>query len=173
MAESLKDTDGVYFVPAFAGLAAPYWDQFARGTMVGITGSTKKEHIVRATLESIAYQVKNIVDAMEADYGKKIKLLRVDGGVSRSDFLMQLQSDILNIPIELPVVRETAALGAACFAGLTVGTWKNIDELRSNWQLQKRFTANMDEATRARLLKDWNCAIKRSMHWEDRFGENA
>jgi glycerol kinase len=171
MSESLQDTGGVYFVPAFSGLAAPYWDQFARGTMVGITGSTKKEHIVRATLESIAYQVKNLVDSMEADYGKKIKVLRVDGGITKSDFLMQFQSDILGIPIEVPEITETTALGAACLAGLAVGMWDSVDDLKNNLKLKKTYNHKMDAETVNKLLKDWGYAVKRSMHWENRYQE--
>jgi glycerol kinase len=173
MSEELSDTGGVYFVPAFVGLAAPYWDQYARGTMVGITGSTKREHIVRATLESIAYQVKNVIDSMEADYDSKIKMLRVDGGITKSDFLMQFQSDILGIPIDVPQVAETTALGAACFAGLAVGMWSDLNELKSYMKLKKSFNPAMDEQTRDTLMKDWNYAVKRSMHWENRDKEEA
>lgn len=166
MAKSIPDTGGVYFVPAFAGLAAPYWDQYARGTIVGMTAGTKKEHIVRATLESIAFQVKNVVDCMEEDSGKKIKVLRVDGGITKNDFLMQFQADILGIPVEVPQITETTALGAAFLAGLSCGVWESKEDIKNYWKLKKRYEPSMDVQKREKLMKAWNEAVKRSMGWE-------
>lgn len=168
MAESVEDNGGVYFVTAFVGLAAPYWDQYARGTIIGITGATQKAHICRATLESIAFQVKNVCDSMEADYGKKIRMLRVDGGITKSDFLMQFQSNILEIPVELPENSESTALGAACFAGLATGVWKDLDDLKRNLKVRKTFMPIMETSKIDAYMNKWDEAVKRSMNWENK-----
>ena len=168
MARSIEDTGGVYFVPAFTGLAAPYWDQYARGLIIGLTGSTRREHIVRATLESVAFQVKNVVDSMNIDAGTDIKVLRVDGGITKNDFVMQFQSDLLGIPVEVAEVAETTALGAAYFAGLYTGVWENLDDIKKQWRSRKRFEPTIDSAQREKLMKDWNEAVKRSMGWANR-----
>ncbi|MEG0961666.1 MAG: glycerol kinase GlpK [Lachnospiraceae bacterium] len=167
MAKSVKDTGGVYFVPAFVGLAAPYWDQYARGTMVGITGGTEREHIVRATLESMAYQVKDNLDVMVKDSGTPIEVMRVDGGAVVNDFLMQFQADILGIPVDVPVITDTTALGAAYLAAYGIGEFKSLDELSSKWKLQKRYEPNMDSKTRERLLYNWHRAVERARQWEE------
>ncbi|MCP1103421.1 glycerol kinase [Aequitasia blattaphilus] len=167
MAKSVPDTAGVYFVPAFSGLAAPHWDQYARGTMVGITGGTEKEHIVRATLESMAYQVKDNLDVMEKDSGIPIKVMRVDGGAVQNEFLMQFQADILGIPVEVPVITDTTALGAAYLAAYGINEFHNIDELEQNWKLYKRYEPNMDDETRNRLLNQWHRAVERAKKWEE------
>lgn len=160
MAKSAKDTGGVFFVPAFSGLAAPYWDQHARGTIVGITGGTTREQIVRATLESIAYQVRDNMDVMIADSGMEIKVMRVDGGACANDFLMQFQADILGIPLEIPENMETTALGAAYLAAYGIGELKSLDEVKSKWKLKKRYEPQMDEETRRTLLAKWHEAVK-------------
>lgn len=166
MAKSINDTGGVYFIPAFAGLAAPYWDQYARGTIVGMTGSTKKEHIVRATLESVALQVKDVVDSMNIASSKDINVLRVDGGITKNDFTMQFQSDILDIPIELAANAETTVLGVAYMAGLGCGVWNSIDEIKASYEIGKVYSPNMDGETKNRIVTGWNEAVKRSMNWE-------
>ena len=163
-ARKVKDTGGVYVVPAFAGLGAPYWDMYARGAIFGLTRGTNKAHIVRATLQSLAYQVRDVLDAMQKDSGADLSTLRVDGGASANDFLMQFQSDILGTTVERPEVVETTALGAAMFAGLAVGFWTK-DDLAKTWQLDRRFTAEMDETTRAKRYAGWQKAVKRSMDW--------
>lgn len=165
LAKAVPNTGGVYFVPAFAGLAAPHWDQYARGTFVGITGGTGREHIVRATLESMAYQVKDNLDVMEKDSGIKIKVMRVDGGASANDFLMQFQADILGIPVEVPVITDTTALGAAYLAAYGIGEFHNFEELEKNWKLYKRYEPQMDEETREELLYQWHRAVERSKEW--------
>ncbi|MCC0644830.1 MULTISPECIES: glycerol kinase GlpK [unclassified Clostridioides] len=167
MANSIPSTGGVYFVPAFAGIAAPYWDQYARGTMVGITGSTKKEHIVRATLESVALQVKDVVDSMNLASGKDIKMLRVDGGITKNNFTMQFQSDILDIPIEIAENPETTVLGVGYMAGLSCGVWNSIDEIRNEFTISKKYTPNMTKQKREEILLGWNQAVKRAMNWEN------
>lgn len=165
LAKSVEDTGGVFFVPAFAGLAAPHWDQYARGTFVGITGGTGREHIVRATLESMAYQVKDNLDVMEKDSGIKIKVMRVDGGASANDFLMQFQADILGIPVEVPEIVDTTALGAAYLAAYGIREFHDFKELEDNWKLAKRFEPQMDEKTREELLYQWHRAVERSKGW--------
>jgi glycerol kinase len=165
-ARKVKDSDGVYVVPAFAGLGAPYWDMYARGAIFGLTRGTEKAHIVRATLQSLAYQVRDVLDAMQKDSGKKLSTLRVDGGASNNDFLMQFQSDILDTTVERPEVVETTALGAAMFAGLAVGYWTK-DDLGKTWQLDRRFSAEMEADKRKKLYSGWQKAVKRSMAWED------
>ncbi|MEM1359062.1 MAG: glycerol kinase GlpK [Bacteroidota bacterium] len=165
-ASKVKDTGGVYVVPAFAGLGAPYWDMYARGAIFGLTRGTTKAHIVRATLQSLAYQVRDVLDAMQKDSGKKLSTLRVDGGASANNLLMQFQADILGTPVERPEIVETTALGAAMLAGLAVGYWKK-EVLTNTWQLDQRFAAEMDEAGRETRYNGWKKAVKRSMAWEE------
>jgi len=165
-ANLVEDTDGVYLVPAFTGLGAPYWDMYARGGIFGITRGTKREHIVRATLESIAYQTRDVLEAMQEDSGIKLKDLKVDGGASINNFLMKFQSDILCVPVRRPKVLETTALGAAYLAGLAVGFWKDQDEIKERWTLDEEFTNCMNDEKRERLYKGWKKAVKRSMEWE-------
>ncbi|MDO5549363.1 MAG: glycerol kinase GlpK [Eubacteriales bacterium] len=166
IAESVPDTAGVFFVPAFSGLAAPHWDQYARGTMVGITGGTTREHIIRATLESMAYQVKDNLDVMVGDSGIPIEVMRVDGGAAVNNFLMQFQADILGIPVDVPEITETTALGAAYLAAYGVGEFKSLDEIKGKWKLKKRFEPKMDQETREDLLRKWHRAVERAKDWE-------
>ena len=166
MAEKVSDTGGVYLVPAFTGLGAPHWDMYARGTLVGITRGTGREHIVRAALESIAYQSMELVDAMEQDTGVKLAGLKVDGGASRNRFLMQFQSDILDKPVQRPVIYETTALGAAYLAGLAVGVWSSTEEIRRLWHCDATFRPNMTEEHRMALRRGWDKAVGRSLDWE-------
>lgn len=167
LAKSVPNTGGVFFVPAFSGLAAPHWDQYARGTMVGITGGTTKEQIVRATLESMAYQVKDNLDVMVGDSGIPIEVMRVDGGAAVNDFLMQFQADILGIPVDVPVITETTALGAAYLAAYGIGEFQSLSEIQGKWKLKKRYEPKMDEETRNRLLKKWHKAVERAKDWEE------
>ena len=164
-ASKVEDTGGVYLVPAFTGLGAPYWDPYARGTIVGITRGTRPEHIIRAAQESIAYQCADLLEAMEQDLGVRIEGLRVDGGASRDGFLMQFQSDILSRRLYRPLVRETTALGAAYLAGLTVGVWDNLDKVRGFWNCQKVFEPIMAEERRLKYLDGWHRAVERSLGW--------
>lgn len=166
LASEVPDTGGVYLVPAFAGLGAPHWDAYARGTMVGMTRGTNKSHIARAALEGIAYQVADVLTAMEADSGLKLKQLRVDGGASLNGLLMQFQSDLLRVPVVRPVVAETTALGAAYLAGLAVGYWKNQKEIETNWQEAARFKATMKKPQAEKLVSGWQRALQRSINWE-------
>jgi glycerol kinase len=162
IAMSVEDSGGVYFVPAFVGLGAPYWDAGARGTVTGITRSTGRAHVVRAALESIAYQTRDLVAAMEADAGEPLRELRVDGGAAVNNCLMQFQADILGRPIVRPVDVETTALGAAYLAGLATGFWKSLAEVEGFWRAERRFEPRMDEATRERLYRGWRGAVVRS-----------
>lgn len=164
-AEKVTDTDGVYIVPAFTGLGAPYWDPYARGLIIGITRGTKREHIIRATLESIAYQTKDVFEAMKADSGIELKSLQVDGGVSVSPFGMQFQADILGIPVNRPAITETTALGAAFLAGLGTGVWKDRNELKKVLVQEKTFMPSMDEKTRESKYAGWRRAVERAMNW--------
>ena len=164
-ADKVDSTDGVVVVPAFAGLGAPYWDMYARGAIFGLTRGTGKEHLIRATLESLAYQVRDVLDAMEADSGKSLETLRVDGGASANDFLMQFQSDLLHTPVERPKVRETTALGATYLAGLATGFW-TMDDLVKKRQLDRRFEPRMDQEKRERLYRRWQRAVERTKGWE-------
>ena len=166
-AERVEDTNGVYVVPAFTGLGAPYWDMYARGAIVGLSRGAKREHIVRATLESIAYGTRDVLSAMEKDSGIMLKALKVDGGAAVNNFLMQFQADILNVPVHRPRVLETTALGAAYLAGLAVGFWKDMEEIKRNWAVDRAFTVQMDEASRAQRYAGWQKAIRRAMSWED------
>lgn len=165
IAGKTKDNGGVYLVPAFTGLGAPYWDMYARGCLIGITRGTTKEHIIRAAQESIAYQTADLLDAMVKDTGIELRNLKADGGASRDNFLMQFQADITNIPILRPVVKETTALGAAYLAGLYVGIWKDIEEISSQWKLRREYTPNMDAAEREHLRKYWNKAVQSTLGW--------
>lgn len=166
LATSVDDTAGVYLVPAFAGLGAPHWDPYARGILVGLTRGTGRAHIVRAALESIAYQTKDIVHAMEQDAGIPLRALRVDGGASVNDFLMQFQADVLGVPVERPAVTETTALGAAYLAGLATGFWASRDDIKTQWQLQQRFEPTMEEQRRDELVRGWRKAVERALRWE-------
>ena len=161
----VDDTGGVYLVPAFVGLGAPHWDPYARGCIVGLTRGSNKYHIVRAALESLAYQSYDLISAMEKDSGIKMCTLKVDGGASGNDFLMQFQSDILNKPVKRPKSIETTALGAAYLAGLAVGYWKNKEEILANWQLDRKFDPDMKPAKRKELLYGWNKAVECSKGW--------
>lgn len=162
----VEDTGGVYMVPAFTGLGAPYWDPYARGTILGITRGTTRAHLVRATVESLAYQVWDVIRAMEEDAHISMKSLKVDGGACANDFLMQFQADLLHAQVERPSCIETTALGAAYLAGLAVGYWKNTDDIRKNWALQKRFSPQMEREERLARQKGWQKAVKRAQNWE-------
>ena len=165
IANSVKDTGGVYLVPSFTGLGAPYWDMYSRGTIVGLTRGTGRAHIVRAALEAIAYQSADLVTAMATDCGRKPTQLRVDGGASANKFLMQFQSDILGCDVIRPAVIETTALGAALLAGLAVGVWKDMDEIRSIWKMDLSLTPQMNEEERRTALSGWHKAVSRSLRW--------
>ncbi|MBR2757140.1 MAG: glycerol kinase GlpK [Exiguobacterium sp.] len=162
-ATRIESTDGVYVVPAFVGLGAPYWNSDVRGAIFGLTRGTEKEQFVRATIESLAYQTRDVLTSMESDSGINLKTLRVDGGAVSNNFLMQFQSDILNVPVERPEVSETTALGAAYLAGLAVGFWKDQAEVKDQWKLDKRFEPNMDESHREALYKGWQHAVEATM----------
>ncbi|MBJ8107263.1 MULTISPECIES: glycerol kinase GlpK [Bacillus cereus group] len=159
-ASRVASTEGVYVVPAFVGLGTPYWDSEVRGAMFGVTRGTTKEHFIRATLESLAYQTKDVLCAMEADSGIELNTLRVDGGAVKNNFLMQFQSDMLGVPVERPVINETTALGAAYLAGLAVGYWKNQDEIKAQWHMDKRFEPTMEAETSEELYAGWKKAIE-------------
>ncbi|MBP5588691.1 MAG: glycerol kinase GlpK [Treponema sp.] len=165
MASRVSDTNGCYVVPAFTGLAAPYWDQYARGTVVGLTRGVNKYHFVRATLESIAYSTYDLAVQMEKDLGSKIKSLKVDGGASRSDILMQIQSDLLDKELYKPVCVETTAMGAAYLAGLAVGYWKSTDEIKKNWKVEKIYKSTITAGDREQRIKGWHKAVKHALDW--------
>jgi glycerol kinase len=167
-ANKVNDTGGVYLVPAFTGLGAPYWDMYARGCIVGITRGTQRSHIIRAAEESIAYQVMDLVRAMEKDLGVTMAELRVDGGASRDRFLMQFQADIMAGSIVRPMVRETTALGAACLAGIAVGFWKDTDEIKRGWKINSVFKPEMEKQKRESLIAGWHKAVGRSRDWANR-----
>ena len=164
-ADEVPDCKGVYVVPAFTGMGAPYWDSYARGTIVGVTRGCKKEHFIRATLESIAYQAYDVIAAMEEDAGVKMTHLKVDGGASANNMLMKFQADIAGIRAERPKCIETTALGAAYLAGLAVGYWSSKEEIRKNWNLGRTFESTMEEAERAKLLKGWHRAVRCALAW--------
>ena len=166
-AEEVEDTAGMYIVPAFSGLGAPFWDQHARGTIVGVTRGCSKEHFIRATLESIAYQSYSVLRAMEQDVGMDITTLKVDGGASANDFLMQFQANIMNAKVHRPGCIETTALGAAYLAGLAVGYFRNKEEIRENWQLAREFVPEMEEERRKKLLWGWDKAVRCARCWQD------
>jgi glycerol kinase len=161
LATSVSDNQGVYFVPAFVGLGAPYWDADARGAIVGLTRGATRAHLARAALEAMAYQTRDVVSCMERDSGIKARELRIDGGASRNDFLCQFQADVLGIPVVRPVVTETTALGAAYLAGLAVGFWKHQKEISSQWRAERRFEPAMRRSTRDRLYDGWRAAVER------------
>lgn len=165
-AERVPDSGGVYMVPAFTGLGAPYWDMFARGTLIGLTRGTNRDHIVRATLESIAYQSRDVLELMKLDSGIKLKELKVDGGASVSQFLMQFQADIMNINVRRPRITETTALGAAYLAGLGVGLWNSKEEIAREWLLDREYTPAMDEGYRVKIYSRWKKAVERSLKWD-------
>ena len=166
-ANKVEDTGGVYLVPAFTGLGAPYWDMYARGTMVGLTRGTRREHIIRAALESIAYQTADLMTAMEKDTGITLPELRVDGGASRNSFLMQFQADVMDKKICRSAVAETTALGAASLAGLAAGLWKDVDEIRDVWSPDRVFVPKIESVSRGRLLEGWHKAVGRSTGWAE------
>jgi glycerol kinase len=163
IARSVPDTQGVYFVPAFVGLGAPHWDAYARGTIVGLTRGANRKHLVRAALESIAYQTRDVVEAMRRDVGSRPEVLRVDGGAARNDFLCQFQADILGVPVERPAITETTALGAAYLAGLATGFWRS--ELDLETKLERRFEPSLDASRREELCQGWRRAVERSRGW--------
>ncbi len=167
LATSVPDTNGVYVVPAFVGLGAPYWDMYARGTIVGLTRGANRNHIVRATLESIAFQTRDVLQAMQDDSGITLKALKVDGGAVANNFLMQFQSDILGVPVDRPMVTETTAMGAAFLAGLAVGFWKDKAEIAAKWNVDRTFKPDMEPAARESKYKGWKKAVERSRAWED------
>ncbi len=166
-ASQVEDTDGVYIVPAFAGMGAPYWNQYARGTVVGLTRGCTREHFIRATLESIAYQAYDVIKAMEEDAGVRLNVLKVDGGASANNMLMQFQADINNTIVHRSKCIETTALGAAYLAGLATGYWKNKDEIKENWQLGRAFESEMDKEKRNQLLKGWKRAVRCAIAWAE------
>jgi len=167
IAQSVADNAGVYLVPGFVGMGAPYWDQYARGTIVGLTRGAGRAHIVRAALESMCYQTRDVLDAMQSDSGIQLSALKVDGGAVANNFLMQFQSDILNVPVNRPAVNETTALGAAYLAGLATGFWSSTDELREKWAVNRRFAPAMEEGVRAGFYKNWKRAVERSRAWAE------
>jgi glycerol kinase len=166
LASSVPDNGGVYFVPAFAGLGAPHWDAYARGTVVGLTRGATGGHLARAALESIAYQSADVLEAMERDAGIRLTELRVDGGATENDLLMQFQADVLGVPVVRPKVHETTALGAAYLAGLAVGYWKGPDDVAANWQVDRRFEPVMARERAGELRARWERALGRARQWE-------
>ncbi|HHX55219.1 MAG TPA: glycerol kinase GlpK [Clostridiales bacterium] len=167
IASLVGDSNGVYVVPAFTGLGAPYWDQYARGLIIGLTRGVNRKHLVRAALESIAYQTYDVIKAMEHDSGIEIRDLKVDGGASANNFLMQFQSDILNTGIKRPYCIETTALGAAYLAGLATGYWKDKDDIKENWELSYAFEPKMNDTKRQESIRGWKMAVARSLNWEE------
>ena len=165
MAKKVKDTNGCYVVPAFTGLGAPHWDQYARGTIVGITRGVNKYHIIRATLESLAYQVNDVLEAMKADSDINLAALKVDGGASANDFLMQTQADIIKAPVNRPRCVETTAMGAAYLAGLATGYWKDKEDVIKNWAIDSTFYPSLEEEERLKRVKGWNKAVKYAYGW--------
>ena len=168
LAASVPDNGGVYIVPAFAGLGAPHWDQYARGTIAGITRGTTRAHFARAALEGIAYQVADVLDAMEADSGLKLAQMRVDGGAAANNLLMQFQADVIGVPVLRPKVLETTALGAAYLAGLAVGFWESQEEIATQWQIDQTYKAAMPADEVASLKAGWQKALGRAKDWEER-----
>ncbi len=166
-ATKVDDSNGVYIVPAFVGLGAPYWDMYARGTIVGLSRGSNRNHIIRASLEAIAYQVKDVLEAMEEDSGIKLQTLSVDGGAVDNNFLMQFQADMLGVNVERPKITETTALGAAYLAGLAVGFWKDKEEIVAKWSVDEVFQPEMEEEEKSKLYKGWKRAVSRSLKWEE------
>jgi len=165
MATKVKDTNGAYVVPAFTGLGAPYWDQYARGAIVGLTRGVNKYHIIRATVESLAYQTHDVLKAMQQDSGITLNALKVDGGACANNFMMQFQADIINAPVHRPVCVETTAMGAAYLAGLAVKYWASKEDVIKNWQISRIFKPSLEEEERAKLVAGWNKAVKCAMGW--------
>jgi glycerol kinase len=168
LAASVPDAGGVYFVPAFVGLGAPYWDPYARGAVFGLTRQATAGHLARAALDSMAYQTRDVLDAMQKDAALDLSQLKVDGGASANNALMQFQADVLGVPVRRPVVAETTALGAACLAGLAVGYWDGLEDVRRNWALDREFTPRLEPAARERLHRRWQDAVARARDWEER-----
>jgi glycerol kinase len=166
-AKKVKDTAGVYLVPAFTGLGAPYWDMYARGVMVGLTRGANRNHIIRAALESIAFQSNAVIKAMERDTGRRIQELKVDGGASANNFLMQFQSNVTGAEIVRPKTVETTALGAALLAGLATGIWNSTDEIKDAWSLDARFVPEISDGERETLCKNFDRAVERAKGWEE------
>jgi glycerol kinase len=167
IAQSVQDTNGVFLVPAFTGMGAPYWDMYARGAIIGLTRDTSSAHVIRAGLEAIAFQTREVLELMEEETGIPLKSLRTDGGAAANDFLMQFQADLLNREVTRAAVQETTALGAAYLAGIATGFWSGLDEVQSLWQSDRAFMPAMDEKTRNRLVGGWNKAVTRSLNWVD------
>ena len=165
MAQKVKDTNGCYVIPAFTGLGAPHWDAYARGAVMGLTRGVNKYHIIRATLDSITYQVSDVLSAMEADAGIRLSALKVDGGASANNYLMQTQADISAAPVLRPSCVETTAMGAAYLAGLAVGYWKNVDEIRKNWSVDRQFAPQISESDRTERINGWKKAVSRTRDW--------
>jgi glycerol kinase len=166
-ASKVSDTNGVYVVPAFAGLGAPYWDMYARGAIVGLTRGANKNHVIRATLESLAYQTRDVLECMEKDSGLETKELKVDGGASANGFLMQFQADILGVPVLRPTIIETTARGSAYLAGLAVGFWEDKKDILSNYEVDKRFEPTFDTERRDGLYRGWKRAVEKAKGWEE------
>ena len=166
-ASKVEDSGGVYFVPAFSGLFAPHWDMTARGAIVGLTRYVQKSHIIRATLESICYQTRDVIDAMQKDSGVNLTSLKVDGGAVKNDLLMQMQADILGVEVVRPVVNETTALGAAYAAGLAVGFWKDENEIRANWAVDRKFASLSLPEKREKMYAGWKKAVEKSRGWTE------
>ena len=165
MAQKVPDTGGCYVVPAFTGLGAPHWDQYARGTIVGLTRGVNRYHIIRATLESLAYQVNDVLVAMKADSGIELAALKVDGGASANDFLMQTQADLIQAPVKRPKCVETTAMGAAYLAGLATGYWSSREEVIKNWAIDRTFEPMIGEEKRSEMLRGWNKAVRYAYGW--------
>jgi len=163
--EKVPDSDGVYFVPAFVGLGAPYWDPYARGLVIGLTRGTTIEHIARAAVDSMAFQTKDVLDLMQRESGTRLSRLKVDGGATANPLLLQFQADLLGVPVARPVIAETTALGAAYLAGLAVGYWKDLDDIRRNWVLDREFSPAMGVADRDARYAGWRKAVERSRAW--------
>jgi glycerol kinase len=165
LAQQVADTGGVYFVPAFVGLGAPYWDAYARGIIVGLTRGTDRRHLARAALEAICYQSRDLLEAMVADSGIGLEALRADGGAAANGLLMQLQADLVNVPVQRPAITETTALGAAYLAGLAVGYWSDLDEIAAQWRVEAEFRPSMSASQRDTLYAGWQRAVERSRNW--------
>jgi glycerol kinase len=165
VAASVPDAGGVYVVPAFVGLGAPYWDGFARGIIVGLTRGSNRAHIVRATLEAIAYQTRDVVEVMQRDAGLRLEALRVDGGATGNNWLMQFQADILGVPVQRPAITETTALGAAYLAGLAVGFWKSPEQIAAHWSVDEVFEPHFSADQRDAIYRDWGRAVERAKGW--------
>lgn len=163
----MPDTGGVYFVPAFTGLGAPYWDMYARGAIFGITRGTRREHLIRAAVESTAYQTGELIEAVRRDTGLPVREMRVDGGAARDNFLLQFQADISGICLRRPAVRESTARGAAFLAGLATGVWSGLDELAACWKCEREFLPQMEQARREELLHNWKKAVERCRGWSE------